>query len=227
MNNFHRLKYLFIFLNLLIFTSSKAQNHLSPLPDILSANQFQQTYYQALNKSLLLGMNERPLARTIYLPSWSNTQVVSVEFIDKKYYLFCRIVEQKNWNKFLKLYREKSPEPLAVTEFKKSISKELALTLNELFTEFTSKTQFQDEFILGIDGRKEIDSKVYVDGETYIFHSFSNVNHRIGQTRTPVKGTPMAELVQISIDMTAVARDSGKEESLLLSAKKLLDKTQN
>ena len=99
--------------------------------------------------------------------------------------------------------------------------------MNELFTKYTSKTQFQDEFMIGIDGRNVIDSNVYVDGETYIFHSFSNVDHRIGQTRTPIKSTPMAELVQISIDMTAVARDSGKEENLLLSAKKLLDKTQN
>lgn len=223
--NKHRI-YLIIFLNLLIFTSSKAQTHLSPLPDILSTNKFQQKYYQALNESLLSGLSKEPLARTIYLPTWSNKQVISVEFIDKKYYLFCRIVEQKNWNMYFKLYPEKSSEPLAFTEFKKLISEDLALTLNELFTEFTSKTQFQDEFMIGLDGRKVIDSKNYMDGETYIFHSFSNTNHRTGQTYTPIKGTAMAELVQISIDMTAVARDSGKEENLLLSAKKLLEKTQ-
>ena len=227
MSNFHHKKHLFLLLNLLILTSGKAQTYLSPLPDILSADQFQLKYYQALNESLLLGLNKEPLARTIHLPSWSNKQVVSVEFKDKKYYLFCRIIEQKKWHTFYKHYPEKSTKPLDFTEFKKIISKELAFILNELFTKYTSKTQFQDEFMIGIDGRNVIDSNVYVDGETYIFHSFSNVDHRIGQTRTPIKSTPMAELVQISIDMTALARDSGKEENLLISAKKLLDKTQN
>lgn len=221
------IKYFFLPLNLLFFKSSNAQTHLSPLPDILSASQFQIKYYQAIKASLLSGLNEKPTARTIYLSSFNHLQVVSVELIDKESYLLCRIIEQKKWNNFFKRYTEKSTTPLAVSEFKKPISQDLALTLNELFSKFTSKTQFQDEFMIGIDGRKAIDSKVYLDGETYIFHSFSNVDHRIGQTRTPIKGTAMAELVQISIDMTAVARGSGKEENLLLSAKKLLDKTQN
>lgn len=225
-NNGH-IKFLLIFLNLLVFFSSKAQNHLSPLPDILSSNQFQQKYYSALKASLLLDLNEQPLARVIYLPSFNNLQVVSVETINKDYYLVCRIIEQKNWNIFFKLYPEKSAEKLAVTEFKKPISKELALTLKELFIEFTSEPQFQDELIIGIDGKKVRHNTQYTDGETYIFHSYSSLGHRTGQTRTPIKGTPMAELVQVSIDMTAVARDSGKEENLLLSAKKLLEKTQN
>lgn len=216
---------LLIFFILRLTYISKAQNYLSPFPDILSASQFQQKYYQALNESLLLKMSNTPLARCIYLPTWSNKQVVSVEFIDNEYYLLCRIIEQKSWNTFFKLYPEKLTESLAITEYKKQISKDLALTLNELFTEFTSKTRFQDEFITGIDNRKVIDSKVYVDGESYIFHSFSNVDHRVGYTRTPIKGTPMAELVQISIDMTTVARGSGKEENLFVSAMKLLDKT--
>ena len=94
MSNFHHKKHLFFLLNLLILTSGKAQTYLSPLPDILSADQFQLKYYQALNESLLLGLNKEPLARTIHLPSWSNKQVVSVEFKDKKYYLFCRIIER-------------------------------------------------------------------------------------------------------------------------------------
>ena len=193
-------------------------DHLQPVTDYFSAYQFQDEYYSSIRRYLLDSLKDSPVARVIVQPSFTVEYVVSVDSVDKTYFLRYSRMNKSIWS-------TKQKESLRAITTKTIISEPLAKALNKLFIEAVVQTRYPKRiFIRGLDGEEFETMSIGTDGTSYVFTTFGYGHGvRSGKTWSPREGSLMNELVNISNALVKLASDTTNRE---VSERTLLNQCQ-
>lgn len=191
------------FLSIISLNSAIAQqNHLIPEVGIFNTTNSHLEYYSNVRKVLFQGLDFRPLARLLILPSFTPESVVEIEFdrTNNKLYVVYQIGEKMIWNNY-------NLEQLKLTKIKKEITKESAQLIRKLFeTAVVCTKESDDEKITMVGENFSVTTKhLSVDGEEYIFTANIPIP-KTGTTHSPPAESKMGRLVNIGLELITLAK---------------------
>ena len=204
------------FLSIISLNSAIAQqNHLIPEVGIFNTTNSHLEYYSNVRKVLFQGLDFRPLARLLILPSFTPESVVELE-VDRtnfKLYVVYQIGEKMIWN-------NDNLEQLKLTKIKKEITKESAQLIRKLFeTAVVGTKESDDEKITMVGENYSVTIKnLSLDGENYFFTANIPIP-KTGTTHSPPAESKMGRLVNIGLELITLAK-SGNEPIELDSSTK-------
>jgi len=182
------------------------QNHLIPEVGIFNTTNSHLEYCSKVRKVLFQGLEFRPLARLLILPSFTPENVVEIEFdrANNKMYVVYQIAEKMIWN-------NDNWEQIKLTKIKKEIAKESAQLIIKLFQTAVGETKQSDDERITIVGENYqlTVQHASVDGENYIFTANIPIP-KIGTTLSPPAESKMGRLVSVGLQLITLAK-SDKE----------------
>ena len=193
-------------------------DHLQPVTNYFSAYHYQDEYYSSIRRYLLDSLRNSPVARVIVQPSFSVEYVVSVDSVNKTYFLRYSRMNKSIWS-------TKQKESLRAITTKTTIGEPLAKALNKLFFKALAQTRYPKRvFLKGLNGEEFEDISVGTDGTTYVFTAFGyGRGVRSGETWSPREGSFMNELVNISNALITLTANTMNRE---VGERTLLDQCQ-
>ena len=197
---------LYTFLFLLLAQNTFGQNdHLEPVRDFTKYGSGLKEYYTSVIAKVTQGLSPRPLAQQIVLPSFSSEYAISIECdTNMQYFIKANYLNNSYW------YSEDKSNVKSIFK-QRLISSELAQTTQKVFRTALSQV------------RKPLKDMMGLDGETYLFYTYSESKGLIGgETWSPEIKSKMGAFVTFCNHLLDfVFNKPLSEEALIIEAKKI------
>lgn len=183
-----------------IFSSLKAQDHLRPEDGFFGSRDFQVEYYSKVRKLLYAGLDDRPNARVLILPSFAPEGVFDLSFNEKmrNYVISVHTADKSIWYNEM----EKNKKKVTIIKHAQTVDKNTAQLMINLFNKALNTVKYPEKDSHGLDGT------------TYHFMSFDR-NLRAGYTWSPRENTEMGKLVEIVQELIGLTMKN-KNKSFVL-----------
>lgn len=132
------------------FSSLKAQDHLRPEDGFFGSLDFQVDYYSKVRKLLYAGLDDRPNARVLILPSFAPEGVFDLSFNEKtrSYIISVHTADKSIWYNEM----EKNKKKITIVKHAHTIDKTSAQLIINLINKALTTVKYPEKDSHGLDG---------------------------------------------------------------------------